>query len=67
MEEPHIPASFNRKIGIRGFLTTIVHDNVLFLASGLSFDALLAAIPLALVFLAVMGSDDLRAVLDMIR
>ncbi len=64
MEEPHIPESFNRKIGVRRFLTTIIHDHLLFLASGLSFDALLAAIPLALVFLAILGADDLRAVLD---
>ncbi len=38
----------------------------MFLASGLSFDALLAAIPLALVFLAILGADDLHVVLDMI-
>ncbi len=66
MEDPHIPESFSRKIGIRRFLATILHDHLLFLASGLSFDALLAAIPLALVFLAILGADDLRAVLDMI-
>jgi len=66
VEEPHIPESFSRRIGIRQFLATILHDNVFFLASGLSFDALLAAIPLALVFLAILGTNDLRAVLDMI-
>ena len=66
MEEPHIPQSFNRKIRPRSFLATIYGDNVLFLASGLSFDALLAAIPLGLLVLAVLGADDLRVVLDVI-
>ncbi len=66
MNEPHVPSSFSRKIQSRTFLGSIYHDNLLFLASGLSFDALLAAIPLALLFLAILGVDDLRAVLDVI-
>ena len=66
MNEPHIPQSFNRRIRSRTFLAGIYHDNLLFLASGVSFDALLAAIPLALLFLAILGVDDLRAVLDVI-
>ncbi len=66
MNEPHVPSSFSRKIQSRTFLGSIYHDNLLFLASGLSFDALLAAIPLALLFLAILGVDDLRVVLDVI-
>ncbi len=66
MNEPHVPSSFSRKIQSRTFLGSIYHDNLLFLASGVSFDALLAAIPLALLFLAILGVDDLRAVLDVI-
>ena len=66
MNEPHVPPFFSRKIQPRTFLGSIYHDNLLFLASGLSFDALLAAIPLALLFLAILGVDDLRAVLDVI-
>ena len=66
MNEPHVPPSFSRKIRPRTFLGSIHHDNLLFLASGLSFDALLAAIPLALLFLSILGVDDLRAVLDVI-
>lgn len=37
------------------FIKTSHRDNVLFLASALSFDALLAAIPLALLFIALLG------------
>ncbi len=64
MKEPHIPATYVRKIRVRRFLVTIFQDKVPFLASALSFDALLAAIPLALLFLAVLGADELRSALE---
>lgn len=66
MKQPHIPKPFRRKIRVRRFLSTIYSDNVLFLASALSFDALLAAVPLALLFLALLGADELRVALDVI-
>ncbi len=37
------------------FIKSSHHDNVLFLASALSFDALMAAIPLALLFISFLG------------
>ena len=40
---------------LRSFFATAYHDNVLFLASALSFDALLAAIPFTLLFLWILG------------
>lgn len=44
---------------VRNFVVRVyegaVEDNVLFLASGLTFDALLAAVPLALLILALIG------------
>ena len=66
MHKHHIPESYSRKIRIRRFLVTIYRDNILFLASALSFDALLAAMPLALLVLAVMGAADLRSVMEVV-
>jgi len=66
MHEHHIPESYSHKIRIRRFLVTIYRDNILFLASALSFDALLAAMPLALLVLAIMGAADLRSVMDVV-
>ena len=48
MKQPHIPTPFKRKIRVRRYLHMVYADNVLFLASALSFDALLASVPLAL-------------------
>ena len=62
----HIPESFIRKIRVRRFLATIYRDNVLFLASALSFDALLATVPLALLVLAVLGAADLQSVIEVV-
>lgn len=57
---------------IARFVKTSHRDNVLFLASALSFDALLAAIPLALLFVALIGfflqgqsSADIGSVLQL--
>jgi membrane protein len=66
VKQPHIPKPFKRKIRVRRYLSTVYSDNVLFLASALSFDALLAAVPLALLFLALVGVDELRIALDVI-
>ena len=66
VKEPHIPETYVRKIRVRRFLVTILQDKVPFLASALSFDALLAAIPLALLFLAVLGAKELRSALEVI-
>jgi membrane protein len=66
MHETHIPESFVRKIRNRRFFATIYRDNVLFLASALSFDALLAAIPLALLVIAVLGEADLLKVVEVV-
>ena len=66
MKQPHIPKPFKRKIRVRRYLRTVYTDNVLFLASALSFDALLAAVPLALLFLSLVGAEELRVSLDVI-
>ena len=66
MHEHHVPESFGRKIRVRRFLVTVYRDHVLFLASALSFDALLAAIPLALLVLAILGVEDLRSVIEVV-
>lgn len=63
---PHLPPSYVRKIRFKRFLASLYRDDVLFLASALSFDALLAAIPLLLLFLVLIGPDDLRLVLDLV-
>ena len=64
-----------RRIQIRRFLATVYADNLFFLASAIAFDALLAAIPLALLYLAVFGyvvdaqaaaRGDLSSVLELI-
>lgn len=59
--------------GIRSFTTKAHRDNVLFLASALSFDALLAAVPLALLLLSILGyvikgvsEQDLSTMLQLI-
>jgi membrane protein len=44
------PAGFGRRVLIGAY-----EDNILFLASALTFDALLAALPLALLLLAIVG------------
>lgn len=58
---------------IREFARKAHEDNVLFLASALSFDALLAAVPFALLFLSILGyliegtsPDDLSSILTLI-
>jgi membrane protein len=66
VKQPHIPKPFKRKIRVRRYLRTVYTDNVLFLASALSFDALLAAVPLALLFLSLVGAEELRVSLDVI-
>jgi membrane protein len=66
MHESPIPESFSRKIRKGRFVATIYRDNVLFLASALSFDALLAAIPLALLVIAVLGEADLLKVVEVV-
>ena len=66
MHEHHIPESFGRKIRVRRFLVTVYRDHVLFLASALSFDALLASIPLAFLVLAILGVEDLRSVIEVV-
>jgi membrane protein len=64
VKQPHIPKPFKRKIRIRRYLSTVYSDNVLFLASALSFDALLASVPLALLFLSLVGAEELRVAID---
>ena len=66
MHERRIPEAFGRKIRVRRFFVTVYRDHVLFLASALSFDALLAAIPLALLVLAILGVEDLRSVIEVV-
>ena len=60
-------------IFVRALARKAHEDNVLFLASALSFDALLAAVPFALLFLSLLGylfegtsSDDLSSILTLI-
>lgn len=64
--EHHLPESFSRKISVRRILVSIYRDNVLFLASALSFDALLTVIPLVLLVLVVLGPTDLRSIIEVV-